>query len=103
MDDVIPLVLAFAAGLGLGLVYFGGLWLTIRRLPTSRWPVVLTLGSLLGRTAVTLVGFYLVMAGHWERSVACLVGFALMRFVVVASLGPDERNETTLKKEGGAP
>ncbi len=81
-----PLLLAGAAGLGLGLFYFGGLWLTVRWLPTVRSPVALTVGSLVGRTALTLLGFYLVMAGHWERMLACLVGFILVRYAVVAGL-----------------
>jgi F1F0 ATPase subunit 2 len=85
--------------MGLGLIFFGGLWLTIRWLPTSRWPVVLTLGSLLGRMAVTLVGFYLVLAGRWERLLACLVGFVLSRYLVVALSRPEEAKEPPAQKE----
>jgi F1F0 ATPase subunit 2 len=35
------------------------------------------------RTAVVLVGFYLVSDGKWERMLACLVGFVLARFIVM--------------------
>jgi F1F0 ATPase subunit 2 len=82
------LVLAFAAGLGLGLFYFGGLWLTVRQLLTSRHPVPLLLVSFAGRTAVAVVGFYFVMGGRWERALACLVGFLVVRFVLTARLRP---------------
>lgn len=48
-------VVLFLAGLSLGSVYFGGLWITLRRLPRWRRPflgmglsVVLRLGLLLG-------------------------------------------------------
>ena len=102
MSEPIPLVLAFAAGLGLALFYFGGLWLTVRWLPTTRWPVLLTLGSLLGRMGVVMVGFYLIMAGHWERLVACVIGFTLMRFVVVARTRPADTPEPARAK-GGQP
>jgi len=37
-------------GLGLGLIYFGGLWLTIKNMNQSRSPIVLTLGSFVLRT-----------------------------------------------------
>lgn len=84
MSDILPLVLAGLAGLGLGLFYFGGLWLTVRQLPVSHAPALLVLGSFLGRTALTVLGFYFVMAGRWERLLACLLGFLVMRTVLVA-------------------
>jgi F1F0 ATPase subunit 2 len=79
--------------MALGLFYFGGLWLTVRHLPSSRSPALLTLGSFLGRTAVTLTGFYLVMGGRWERLLACFVGFLLMRTILVARWRPEEPQE----------
>ncbi|MBM4070176.1 MAG: ATP synthase subunit I [Planctomycetes bacterium] len=90
MSEGLPLILAGVAGLLLGLFYFGGLWLTIRWLPATRCPALLTLGSLVGRMAVTLAGFYAIMAGRWERLLACLAGFVLMRFVVLACLRPED-------------
>ncbi len=50
----------FSAGLGLflglllGLLYFGGLWITVRRLPRSTNPHLLWLGSLALRLALLL-------------------------------------------------
>ena len=79
-----PLYLA-SAGLGggmLGLIFFGGLWWTIRRGVLSSQPALWFLGSLLLRMSIVLVGFYLIGQGRWERLVACLVGFILARFVV---------------------
>ena len=79
-----PLYLAFA-GLGggmLGIIFFGGLWWTIRRGVLSSQPALWFLGSLLVRMSIVLVGFYLIGQGRWERLVACLVGFILARFTV---------------------
>ncbi len=98
MSPSFPLVLAFAAGLGLGLFFFGGLWLTLRRLPTSRYPVPLLLVSFVGRTAVAVVGFYFVMGGRWERALACLAGFLVVRFVLTSHLRPG-RAAVTRDKE----
>jgi F1F0 ATPase subunit 2 len=84
---ILPMMLAWAAGAVLGLFYFGGLWLTLRGLPTSRSPILLTLGSFVGRTGIVVVGFYIVMGGHWERMLACLAGFIMMRLLMVSRLG----------------
>ncbi len=90
---------ALIAGIGLGLFYFGGLWLTMRRLPTTRWPVPLALSSFLGRTAIVLVGFYFVMGGRWERVVVCLVGFLMARFLLTSRLRPDRLAGSSTGKE----
>jgi len=88
MNQLLFMFLAFMAGIAVGLFYFGGLWLTIKRLPGARHPGVLTLVSLLIRLGVTLAVFYLVMAGRWERLLVCLAGFVLVRLVLVRRLGP---------------
>jgi F1F0 ATPase subunit 2 len=77
------LLLAGTCGMVLGLFYFGGLWITVKRLPFSARPALLTLCSYLGRLAVTLSGFYLVMAGSWERLLAVMSGFMVMRIILV--------------------
>jgi len=88
MNQLLFLFLAFMAGVAVGLFYFGGLWLTIQRLPGALHPGVLTLVSLIIRLGVTLAVFYLVMAGRWERLLVCLAGFLLARILLVRRLGP---------------
>jgi F1F0 ATPase subunit 2 len=39
------------------------------------------------RTALALTGFYLVMQGDWQRLAAALVGFLLMREILLRRLG----------------
>jgi len=75
--------IACISGIVLGLFYFGGLWLTVKRLPFSARPALLTLCSYLGRLVVVLSGFYLVMAGSWERLLAVMFGFMGMRIILV--------------------
>jgi F1F0 ATPase subunit 2 len=88
MNFTVSLVLAFLAGLALGLFYYGGLWLTVQRLPQSRSPGVLAVVSLLLRLTLALAAFYLVMGGRWERLLACVAGFLLVRTLLVHRLGP---------------
>lgn len=100
MSLFIALAMAWAAGMGLGLFYFGGLWLTVRQLPTRRYPVPLFLGSFVGRTAVVVAGFYFVMGGHWERVLACLAGFIMVRQVLVSRLRTQQMADSARGEEG---
>ena len=88
MSDAQWLFIAFVAGIGLGVFYFGGLWLTLRHVPQSRSPGLVTLVSFAGRTVLTLAGMYCVMGRSWQRLVACLVGMIVARVVLVRRLGP---------------
>ena len=89
MSGWIPIVLSLVAGLVLGLVYFGGLWLTVRGVTTTRRPVLLFAASFIGRTALVVAGMYLVMDGSWQRMLACLAGFVIVRQVMVSRLRPE--------------
>jgi F1F0 ATPase subunit 2 len=87
VNQIISLFLMLITGMALGLFYFGGLWLTVQHLPQTRRPGLLSLTSLIIRLGLTLAAFYLVMAGRWERLLACLAGFLLIRLVLVRRLG----------------
>ncbi|HVP00775.1 MAG TPA: ATP synthase subunit I [Bryobacteraceae bacterium] len=80
--SVALLLLAVAAGLALGVMFYGGLWMTVRALPAAPHPVVLTLCSLALRTAAVLAGLLLVTRGRWQNALACLVGFTAARAAV---------------------
>jgi len=99
-SDLLPLALSLGAGIGLGICYFFGLWLTVRRLTTARRPVLMSLSSFFGRLAVVLLGFYFVMGGRWERLIACLVGFLAIRVVLVRRWGPDGQEDRLSNKIG---
>lgn len=77
------LLLAILVGGLLGTIFFGGLWWTVRKCVTSQRPALWVLGSLLLRMSITLLGFYLVSNGHWERLLLCLLGFVLARGLVI--------------------
>jgi F1F0 ATPase subunit 2 len=101
MSDALVLAPAFFAGALLGVVFFGGLWWTVQKGVTSGTPAIWFLGSLLLRTGLILVGFYLAAQGHWSRLAACLLGFLIARFIVVHRLtrapaeGPAQPEEET--------
>lgn len=83
MSETLRLLLAWAAGLGLGVIFFGGLWWTVRKGLSSRRPALWFLGSMLLRTGIALSGFYFVAGAHWQRLLPCLLGFFMVRLVVI--------------------
>jgi F1F0 ATPase subunit 2 len=83
MTDLLYLLGSFGAGMALGFLFFRALKTTVDLFPSVRRPELLALGSFVVRTGGLLVGFYLVMGGHWERLIACLFGFIVMRKLVV--------------------
>jgi F1F0 ATPase subunit 2 len=77
------LLMAFFVGLGAGLFYFGGLWWTVRRLPSARQPALFTFGSFFVRTGLSLAAFYFASGGRWERILVSLLGFIIVRGFLV--------------------
>ncbi|MGJ3252272.1 MAG: ATP synthase subunit I [Elainellaceae cyanobacterium] len=88
MTDVLPAIAALPAGFLLGLFYFCSLWITVRQLPSTQLPIRLFVGSFLGRTVITILGFYIIMSGHWERALVGLLGFLLARMILIDRWGP---------------
>jgi F1F0 ATPase subunit 2 len=96
-----PTVLALAAlaGAALGSLFFGGLWYTARRAAASPAPALWFFGSLLLRMAITLPGFLLVAGGHWERMLACLLGFLVARATVTRLTRPIDGRRAAAPRE----
>lgn len=90
---IITLIIAFLFGLLIGLFYFGGLWVTIRKITQMKAGLALTMVSFLIRLLVSMFLFYFVLKmGDWRHLIAALVGFILMKFVLVQKLKPKEEN-----------
>ncbi len=74
------LALALCCGLVLGMIYFGGLWFTVRKIPVSSSPQLLLFGSLLLRLGLCLGSFYLLLLQGRQLLVTAMIGFLLVRF-----------------------
>jgi F1F0 ATPase subunit 2 len=109
-ESTTGLLVALAAGVLLGVFFFGGLLWTVRKCLSSRQPALWVLGSLLLRTVVVLAGFYYVSAGHWERMLLCLAGFLIARLLATRLTGhsatvadrPREQRLHAAHAEGGS-
>ncbi|MFW6114837.1 MAG: ATP synthase subunit I [Thermodesulfobacteriota bacterium] len=91
MTDAFGLILALSAGIGIGVFYFGGLLWTIQTLPARTKPGLWVAASYFIRTGVAVFTFYLVMGGHWQRIMMSLLGFLVIRMVMIRRLKPVKR------------
>jgi F1F0 ATPase subunit 2 len=82
MNEMFALLLAWMAGAMLGVVFFGGLWWTIRKAVLSQRPALWFFGSALLRVTVALGGFYFFASGRWETFLLCVAGFVMARLAV---------------------
>jgi len=97
MNSTSLLAASFFMGVLLGTFYFGGLWLTIKRLPCSRQPTLLSLGSFFARSLVCILGFYLIIGSGIEALLLSLAGFVLTKVALIRRLSLSPKNGGALK------
>jgi len=85
------LILSILLGCLLALFFFGGLWWTVQRIAGSERPYLIAIISFLIRTAVILLGFYLLLRVGWPYLMAALAGFIIGRMVLTYKLKPERR------------
>jgi F1F0 ATPase subunit 2 len=76
-------ILSFGGGVGLGTIFFGGLWLTVKKAVSSKMPALWILSSFISRVSITLFGFYFIGSSSWQRVLACMLGFIAARFILI--------------------
>ena len=89
-------IIAFIVGSGLGLFYFGGLWLTVQQLPITKHPYRLMLFSFLFRMGISLFILYLILGGNTKlynlvSLLACFLGFLIVRTIAILLIRPRSR------------
>jgi len=99
MNEVLSLLPAVFAGIVLGVLFFGGLWLTVRKGLDSKNATLIFMGSLVVRMAIVLLGFYYVGADNWQKMMACLGGFLIARIVITRITKKEIQTKPTIIKE----
>lgn len=99
MNEVLSMLLVAAMGFVLGLIFFGGLWWTIRRMLHSPRPALWMLGSLLLRLGIALSGFWLIAGHDWKRMLASLAGFLMARLVLTRPPRVQQRQPMAVTKQ----
>lgn len=84
MNTLVGLFISLLLGVIAGIIFFGGLLMTVRRLVQAPHPYYLAIVSFILRFAAIGVIFVSISyGGHWERLLACMLGFVMTRMAVV--------------------
>ena len=84
------LILALVAGVAVSVFYFGGLWLTVRRVARSPRPGLLTFGSFIVRGVIAVAAMVWIARMHWQLLPGAMAGFVLVRVIVTRKLRPED-------------
>ena len=83
MNEILISIMVFFAGMILGVIFFGGLWFTVKKAMVSQKSALWFLVSFFIRMGITLLGFYYISSGNWKRLLISVLGFVAARFIVV--------------------
>ncbi|MDJ0689287.1 MAG: ATP synthase subunit I [Xenococcaceae cyanobacterium MO_188.B32] len=93
MSKTLTPIIAFIVGSGLGLFYFGGLWLTVQQLPITKHPYRLMLFSFLCRLGISMFVLSLIVGGNTKlynvvSLLAGCLGFLMVRTIAILLIRP---------------
>jgi F1F0 ATPase subunit 2 len=102
MSETSILIMALLAGVLLGMIFYGGLWWTVRRSVSSKSLSVWLIGSFPFRAMIAVSGFYLVSRGDWRSLLVCLLGFLIARICVTHLLGSSHEQKNRCVRGRGS-
>jgi F1F0 ATPase subunit 2 len=103
MNMVFNSIITLGAGIALGMVFYGGLWFTTKKIMQTKMPALLLFGSFILRAAITMTGFYFVTGANWKNMLICLFGFVAARsFVKNLTRPKTEQLDLSIKKSNEA-
>jgi F1F0 ATPase subunit 2 len=103
MNDALSFTSSLIAGLLLGAFFFGGLWWTVCKGVKSEQAALWFFGSMLLRTSVVMLGFYLLLGDSWLRMLVGLFGFFIARLMVTRLTQIDEQPKPLAQGADHAP
>lgn len=99
MNDLLMTLLVLLGGSCLGLMFFGGLWFTSKKMLDSKNLALWYIGSLFIRVGTTLLGFYYMGQHNLKYMLICLLGFIIARFIVIRMTKTKEMELMKLEKK----
>ncbi len=99
MIKIFNTILPFVEGMVLGVIFFFGLWWTVKKGVLVKQPAFLFLVSFFLRIGIVLAGFYFAAGGHWENLLVSLLGFVVARYIITKLVGPPVESQMLATKE----
>lgn len=99
MNEVISLLPALFVGIILGILFFGGLLLTVRLGLSSKHTTLIFLASMIIRMAMVILGFYYIGGDNWKKMLVCLGGFLIARIAITQITKKDKQAKPEFIKE----
>lgn len=97
MNEILYVALASAAGFLLGILFFGGLWFTVKKAVVLKNTALWFIASSLLRMSIVVTGIYYTAMGDWKKFLVCMLGFITARYVVMHLTRSN--NEKQLKQQ----
>jgi F1F0 ATPase subunit 2 len=92
MNEAIYLFLSLLAGALLGLIFFAGLWWTLKMGLISERPALWFMSSFFLRVSIVLTGFYMISQTDWKYVLLSLLGFLIARIYLTRKLPMTDLN-----------
>lgn len=87
-------MISFLIGIALGILYFGGLYLSIQKLNSVKHPSLLMVASFTIRMGLLIGTFFYISKGTYKDILFTLVGVILVRFVMTFTV----KNKDSIKR-----
>lgn len=89
-------MIAFLIGTILGIVYFGGLYFSVRKMSKVKYPSLLMITSFFLRMGVLVGVFFYTSKGGYKDMLFTFLGLMLVRFVMIFTL--KEQSPNSIKR-----
>ncbi|MBD3270915.1 MAG: hypothetical protein GF384_00070 [Elusimicrobia bacterium] len=87
VNNALSMLLLFFTGIMLGVLYFGGLWLTIQLVASGGNRMrIAAVSYVLRLTVVGLCLFFILKTGLWLLIIPCLIGFVTSRMIMIRTV-----------------
>lgn len=97
--NILAILFGLAAGVVLGILFFAGLWLTIRQGLNSKHPGIWFAASLILRIGSMMLGLLLITRQSWQSLASALIGFLAVRSYMTGRI-KHQLEQTRSGKEG---
>ena len=87
-EEVLNMIQAFIVGVIGGFLFFGGLYLTVNKIGTVKYPALLMILSLFIRLAGLTEGLFLIAEVGIKNLLASMAGILIVRLLLIRKLGP---------------